>query len=199
MHHAAVTDRCKHERNRELMSQHSRAQIDFRKSYRLPRTKQDRFKGAAILAQRDFAVSPAVKIIEHHLGHTPLGDATQVSYVHDARRRKVHEVSPITSANYFPAARFNSTSKMICTSSPATVGAPLTPKSRRLIFVVASAPMRTPPIAFTAGDGPSTSSTTSLVTPWIVRSPVTFNLPWLSTSAFLDLKVMVGYFATSKK
>ena len=45
-------------------------------------------------------------------------------------------------------------------------GAPFTPKSLRLIFVVADAPMRwLPHGSLIGGEGPSTSSTTSLVTP----------------------------------
>src|SRR5271155_4237414 len=53
--------------------------------------------------------------------------------------------------------------------------------------------------SFTGGVGPSTSRTTSLATPWMVRSPVTFNLPAPADSTRFDLKVMVGYLATSKK
>ena len=74
------------------------------------------------------------------------------------------------------------------------------PKSRRLIVVVADAPTRCWPFCpFRIGDGPSTSSVTSLVTPWSVRSPINLNLPGLPGSTRLDLNVSVGYFAISKK
>src|SRR5580693_166859 len=87
-------------------------------------------------------------------------------------------------------------------SSPTIPGSPLTPKSLRLIFVVAEAPVRrrSLPIGSLIDDeGPSTSRTTSLVTPLIVRSPVTFSLPVPAASTFLDWKVMVAYFWASRK
>src|SRR5271157_1310894 len=48
----------------------------------------------------------------------------------------------------------------------------------------------------TGTEGPSTSRTTSLVTPWMVRSPVIFSLPVPAASTRLDLNVSVGYLAT---
>src|SRR5882757_1681961 len=50
-----------------------------------------------------------------------------------------------------------------------------------------------------APDGPSTFRTTDLVTPRIVRLPVTFILPAETRSIFVDLKVMAGWLATSRK
>src|SRR5512138_3699628 len=51
------------------------------------------------------------------------------------------------------------------------------PKSLRLIFVVACAPARVLPMgSLITSVGPSTSSTTSFVTPCSVRSPVPFAL-----------------------
>jgi len=44
----------------------------------------------------------------------------------------------------------------------------------------------------------STVRVTGLVTPWIVRFPVARSLPSAALSKWLDLKVMRGYFATSK-
>src|SRR5271156_437632 len=75
------------------------------------------------------------------------------------------------------------------------------PKSARLIVVVAETPRRELPLGSLIGGvvGPSTSRTVSLVTPWMVRSPVTFNLPAPADSTFFDWKVIVGYLATSKK
>src|SRR5262249_14939071 len=94
-----------------------------------------------------------------------------------------------------------STSIVIATSSP-TIRPPLSiallqlmPKSLRLIFVVAWAPARVFPIGSLMGGVTSdTSSTTSLVTPCRVRSPVTLKPPAPAGSIFFDLKVMVGYF-----
>src|SRR5580698_2962135 len=74
-----------------------------------------------------------------------------------------------------------------------------TPKSWRLMVVVAEAARWGAPITVISGVGPLTSSTTSLVTPCSVRLPVTFHLPSVSGSILTDLKVMVGYFATSRK
>src|SRR5580765_3972237 len=70
-----------------------------------------------------------------------------------------------------------------------------------MILVLADAPMRCPgPIGSLIGaDGPSTSSTTSLVTPCMVRSPVTCSFPDPVLFTDLDLNVMVGNFCTSKK
>src|SRR3989442_402851 len=46
--------------------------------------------------------------------------------------------------------------------------------------------------SFTGAVGPSTSSTTSLVVPRMVRSPVALSFPGAICSTFLDLKVIVG-------
>src|SRR6266852_5065470 len=77
-----------------------------------------------------------------------------------------------------------STSMVILTSSPTTtpplskVAFHFTPKSWRLTLVEAVTATRTfPQGSFTGAVGPSTSSTTSLVVPRIVRSPVTLSLP----------------------
>src|SRR6266853_2561478 len=98
-----------------------------------------------------------------------------------------------------------SASMVILTSSPTTtpplsrVAFHFTPKSWRLTLDVAVAAARTlPQGSFTGAVGPSTSRTTSLAVPRMVRSPVTFSLPGASCSTFLDLKVMVGKCATSK-
>src|SRR5467141_2171771 len=94
---------------------------------------------------------------------------------------------------------------MMETSSPTTtpplskVAFHFTPKSWRLILVVALAAVRVlPQGSFMGAVGPSTSRTTSLVVPRMVRSPVTLSLPGATCSTFLDLKVMVGKCATSK-
>src|SRR5207253_7515471 len=72
-------------------------------------------------------------------------------------------------------------------------------QSWRFKFVVAWAATRVLHHGyFTGGVGPSTSSAASLVTPRMVRSPVIFSLPAETCSIFFDLKVIVGYFATSK-
>src|SRR5262249_55431236 len=99
-----------------------------------------------------------------------------------------------------------STSTLIATSSP-TISPPpsnvllqLMPKSLRSILVAACAPARVLPMGSLTGAVTSeTSSTTSLVTPWSVRSPVTLNWPDPAGSIVFDLKVIVGYFATSRK
>ena len=86
------------------------------------------------------------------------------------------------------------------TSSP-TIGANRpTPKSLRLIVAVASKP-----IAGTFFIGCSeallrvASSTTTLVMPLMVRSPVIFSLPVPAASTLVLLKVATGNFSASKK
>src|SRR6266850_6577240 len=99
-----------------------------------------------------------------------------------------------------------SSTSMTMETSSATTTPPLsrvafhfTPKSWRLILVVALAAVRVlPQGSFTGAVGPSTSSTTSLVVPRMVRSPVTLSFPGAACSTFLDLNVMVGKWATSK-
>src|SRR6266851_5654928 len=98
-----------------------------------------------------------------------------------------------------------SASMVILTSSPTTtpplsrVAFHLTPKSSRLTLEVAVTAARTlPQGSFTGAVGPSTSSTTSLVVPRMVRSPVTLSFPGAACSTLLDLNVMVGKWATSK-
>src|SRR5215470_4349732 len=107
---------------------------------------------------------------------------------------------------YFAACLTISRSMVMVTVSPTTTPPPsmfafhLTPKSWRFTFVVALAAARVfPQGSFTAALGPSTSSTTSFVTPCMVRSPVILSLPAPADSTFLDLKVRVGNFSTSKK
>jgi hypothetical protein len=74
------------------------------------------------------------------------------------------------------------------------------PKSPCLILVVAEAPILAfPKGSFVSADGTSTFRTTSLVTPWIVRSPFKFSSPSPSGVIELLLKMMVGYFSTSRK
>src|SRR5271165_6335326 len=64
------------------------------------------------------------------------------------------------------AALTSSTSMVMGTSSPTTEEAPFTPKSLRLTLVLAEAPMWELPLgSCTGAEGPSTSRTTSLVTP----------------------------------
>src|SRR6266567_730169 len=100
----------------------------------------------------------------------------------------------------------NSTSSVMFTSSP-TSTPPVSraefqvrPKSFRLILVVAESPMRVLPQGSLPGAlGPSTANVTGLVRPCMVRSPIT---AYATSPVFLtevDLKVMVGYFSTSKK
>src|SRR6266436_5625084 len=93
----------------------------------------------------------------------------------------------------------SSTSMMMETSSPTTppplsrVAFHFTPKSWRLILVVAVAALRVlPQGSFIGAVGPSTSSTTSLVVPRMVRSPVTLSLPGAICSTLLDLNVIEG-------
>src|ERR1700687_6276837 len=91
-----------------------------------------------------------------------------------------------------------STSIVILTSSPTTpplskVAFHFTPKSWRLTLVLAVTAVRTlPQGSFTGAVGPSTSSTTSLVVPWMVRSPVALSLPVATCWTLLDLKVIDG-------
>ena len=67
-------------------------------------------------------------------------------------------------------------------------------------LVVAESPMRVLPQGSLPGAlGPSTAKVTGLVTPCIVRSPVTEYSPWPVRFTEVDLKVIVGYFSTSKK
>ena len=50
-----------------------------------------------------------------------------------------------------------------------------------------------------SGVGPSTSSTTGFVTPFMVRSPFTLSFPSPAFSTLVDLKVIFGFFSASKK
>src|ERR1044071_1253831 len=73
------------------------------------------------------------------------------------------------------------------------------PKSLRLSRAVAEAPrLRFPHRSLTSAVGPSTQSTISLVAFLMVKSPVTFSLPLESCVTCFDLKVIDGYFSTSK-
>src|SRR3979490_2452482 len=97
------------------------------------------------------------------------------------------------------ACLINSASMVILTSSPTTtpplsrVAFHFTPKSWRLTLEVAATATRTlPQGSFTGDVGPSTSSTTSLVVPRMVRSPVTLSLPVATCWTLLDLKVIEG-------
>ena len=97
-----------------------------------------------------------------------------------------------------------SISMVIVTSSPTTGPAStielyFSPYSRRLIFVVAVVPVTMPFMPLVTGAGASTSSATSFVVPRIVRSPISLNAPPAPGSTRLDLNVMVGYLAVSKK
>ena len=88
----------------------------------------------------------------------------------------------------------------MATESPTIPASAVMPKLDRMIVVVAEMPRCDLPFgSLKGGVGPSTSRTASFVTPCIVRSPVTFNLPVPAASTFVDLKVIVGYLATSKK
>src|SRR5258706_2760436 len=111
-------------------------------------------------------------------------------------------------AYYFtsPAGAFciNSASKVIDTSSPTTTppasvkAFQTSPKSFRLIFAVAETPALTlPQGSLTGGVGPSTSKVTVLLTPRIVKSPVTLNRPAPAAVICFDRNVIDGCFATS--
>src|SRR5579862_772154 len=52
----------------------------------MTRPEGDLLEGAAVLAQRDFAVGAAVQVVEHHPGHAALGHAAQVFDLDYARR-----------------------------------------------------------------------------------------------------------------
>src|SRR5215468_12127537 len=72
------------------------------------------------------------------------------------------------------------------------------PKSLRLTDVVASMPRRIPPAWLNGGEA-VTARVTGLVTPCIVRSPVTEYDVALDLLKLLETKVITGYLATSKK
>src|SRR5215813_2314526 len=99
---------------------------------------------------------------------------------------------------------FASTSIVTWISSPTTGPASMSalycrPKSRRFRVVVADPPIFCPCCVLIGGEGESTFSVTSLVTPCSVRSPISLSGPCPLPSTRLDLKVAVGNFATSKK
>src|SRR5262249_52743932 len=71
-------------------------------------------------------------------------------------------------------------------------------KRLRLTEVVASTPRRMPP-AWLNGGGAVTARVTGLVTPCIVRSPVTEYDVALDLLKLVETKVITGYLATSKK
>src|SRR4051812_8220074 len=88
--------------------------------------------------------------------------------------------------------------------SPTTTPAPSPgnsqrrPKSFRLTDVVASMPRRMPP-AWLNGGGAVTARVTGLVTPCIVRLPVTEYEVALDLLKLIETKAITGYLATSKK
>ena len=87
------------------------------------------------------------------------------------------------------------------TSSPKAGAVYLGPKlkSLRCRVPVAEKPLRVTPLGSVCGAaGPSTVRVTGLVTPARVRSPVIISLP-ADLVSDVDLKVIVGYLATSKK
>src|SRR5215469_9931182 len=92
---------------------------------------------------------------------------------------------------------------MILMLSPTTTPVPSPgksqrrPKSLRLTDVVASTPRRMPP-AWLKGGEAVTARVTGLVTPCIVRLPVTEYEVALDLLTLLETKVMTGYLATSK-
>src|SRR5512143_797220 len=71
------------------------------------------------------------------------------------------------------------------------------PKSLRLTDVVASMPRRTPPAWLNGGEA-VTAKVTGLVTPCIVKLPVTEYDVALDRLTFVETKVIAGYLATSK-
>src|SRR3954465_5973771 len=88
--------------------------------------------------------------------------------------------------------------------SPTTTPAPspgnsqTRPKSFRLTDVVASMPRRMPP-AWVNGGGAVTERLTGLVTPCMVRLPVTAYEVALDLLKLVETKGITGYLATSKK
>src|SRR4051812_709846 len=88
--------------------------------------------------------------------------------------------------------------------SPTTTPAPSPgksqrrPKSFRLTAVVASMPRRMPP-AWLNGGGAVTARVTGLVTPCMVRLPVTEYEVALDLLKLFETKVIAGYLAMSKK
>src|SRR5882672_5617241 len=94
----------------------------------------------------------------------------------------------------------NSTSSPTATPPVSKVLFQTKPKSLRNSLPVAEAPRTVlPDRALEGGAIESTVRVTGLVTPWIVRFPIARSLPSAAFSKWLDLKVMKGYFATSKK
>src|SRR3954463_1881313 len=88
--------------------------------------------------------------------------------------------------------------------SPTTTPAPSPgnsqrrPKSFRLTDVVASMPRRMPPAWLNGGEA-VTAKVTGLVTPCIVKLPVTeYDVP-LDLLTLVETKVIAGYLAASKK
>src|SRR6476620_11164147 len=88
--------------------------------------------------------------------------------------------------------------------SPTTTPAPspgkshTRPKSLRLTDVVASMPRRMPPAWLNGGEA-VTAKVTGLVTPCIVKLPVTEYDVALDLLTLVETKVTAGYLATSKK
>ena len=90
--------------------------------------------------------------------------------------------------------------------APAVPGPPVSrvllqvkPKSFRSIVVEALKPARVIPIMSVMLPLCSSSRTTCLVTPRMVRSPCRSYPPRLPSSTLVDLKLMVGKFSTSRK
>src|SRR5579863_4948941 len=110
----------------------------------------------------------------------------------------------VTAREAAPQAFTNSSSSVIATSSPtrtppvSRVALNVSPKSVRLTLVFAVTPTRVlPQGSFAGGVGPSTSNSTSFVTPCTVSGPETETLPSALRVMWDDLKVIVGNFSTS--
>jgi hypothetical protein len=86
MHKAAVTDRGKQERKREIEAQNACAQVALRNRDGMAGAESNVIKDTAIFPQRHFAFGPSVKIIEDRFRNPAARDGTEILNAHDSRR-----------------------------------------------------------------------------------------------------------------
>ena len=85
------------------------------------------------------------------------------------------------------------------TPPPSTTAFQLTPQSLRLMVALPSKPTRKLPDGSFSAPASSKSTVTGLATPRMVRSPATLKQVSLICSTPAEVKVMVGWFAMSRK
>src|SRR4051794_36187728 len=86
MHQPAITHRGEQSGKRYVETKHMRAHVAMDHRDGVPRTKGHIIEYAAVLAQGDFAVGPAIEVIEDGARQPPLGQWPKVRNTDDMRR-----------------------------------------------------------------------------------------------------------------